>query len=53
MDTSNLLTKFARMGARLKVIDRPARRFPTPSGVISLDIREDRDGEYFDSQLSR
>ena len=48
MDTSNLLTKFARMGARLKVIDRPARRFQTPSGVISLDIREDRDGEYFE-----
>jgi hypothetical protein len=48
MDTSNLLTKFARMGARLKIIDRPARRFQAPSGVVSLDIREDRDGEYFE-----
>ena len=25
MDTSNLLTKFARIGARLKVSDRPSR----------------------------
>ncbi len=48
MDTDNLLAKFARMGARLKIADRASRRFRATSGVISLDIREDRDGEYFE-----
>jgi hypothetical protein len=48
METSNLFTKFIRMGARLKILDRPARRSPTEVGSISLDIREDRDGEYFE-----
>ena len=48
MDTSNLLTKFARIGARLKIADRPSRRFRTASGVISLDVREDRKGEFFE-----
>lgn len=48
MDTSNLLTKFARIGARLKVADRPSRPMRAASGVVSLDIREDRDGEFFE-----
>ena len=48
MDTSNLQIKFARMGARIKVADRPARRRRVASGVISLDVGEDRDGEYFE-----
>ena len=48
MDTTNLLAKFARIGARLKVADRPSRRFRAASGVISLDIGEDRDGEFFE-----
>jgi hypothetical protein len=48
MDTSNLLSKFARIGARLKVADRPSRRFRTASGVISLDVLEDREGEFFE-----
>src|SRR3954465_9435599 len=48
MDTDNLLTKFARIGARLKIADRPSRRFRGASGVVSLDIREDRDGEFFE-----
>jgi hypothetical protein len=48
MDTSNLLTKFARIGARLKVADRPSRPLRAASGVVSLDIREDRDGEFFE-----
>ena len=47
MDTSNLLIKFARIGARLKVADRPSRRFRTASGVVSLDVSEDREGEFF------
>ena len=48
MDTDNLLTKFARIGARLKIADRPSRRSRAASGVISLDIREDRNGEFFE-----
>ena len=48
MDTSNLLTKFARIGARLKVTDRPSNRSRVASGVISFDIQADRDGEYFE-----
>jgi hypothetical protein len=48
MDTTSLLAKFARIGARMKVADRPSRRFRVAAGAISLDIREDRDGEYFE-----
>jgi hypothetical protein len=47
MDTNLLDTKFARMGARLKVADRPSRRTRTP-GVISLDVQTDRKGEFFE-----
>src|SRR5437588_3664169 len=46
MDTNLLDTKFARMGARLKVADRPSRRSRT-AGVISLDVQSDRRGEFF------
>ena len=48
MDTSNLLCKFARMGARLKLSDRPSRRSSVNSSSVSLDVREDQDGEYFE-----
>ncbi len=48
MDTSNLLSKFARIGARLKLSDRPTRRSRSTSGVVSLDVREDREGEFFE-----
>ena len=47
MDTNLLDIKFARIGARLKVADRPARRSRTP-GVISLDVQADRKGEFFE-----
>jgi hypothetical protein len=47
MDTTLLDTKFARIGARLKVADRPARR-TRPAGVVSLDVRADRKGEFFE-----
>lgn len=48
MDTNNLLSKFARIGARLKVADRVSRSSRVGSGVLSLDIGEDRRGEYFE-----
>ena len=47
MDTNLLDTKFARIGARLKVADRPSRRSRT-SNVISLDVQADRKGEFFE-----
>ena len=45
MDTNLLDKMFSRIGARLKVADRPARR---ASGVISLDVQADRQGEFFE-----
>jgi hypothetical protein len=48
MDIDNLLAKFSRIGARVKVADHPTRRFSAGSRVVSLDIREDRDGEFFE-----
>lgn len=48
MDIPNLLTRFARIGARLKVADRASRSFRDASGVVSLDVREDRRGEFFE-----
>ncbi len=47
MDTNLLDSKFARIGARLKVADRPSRRTRT-TGVVSLDVRSDRQGEFFE-----
>ena len=47
MDTSLLNKKFERMGARLKVVERPKRRLRT-SGLLSLDIGTDRRGEFFE-----
>jgi hypothetical protein len=47
MNTILLGTKFARIGARLKVADRPSRRGRT-SGVLSLDVQTDRKGEFFE-----
>ena len=46
MDTNLLDIKFARMGARLKIADRPARRNRT-TGVIALDVQADRKREFF------
>lgn len=47
MDTNLLDIKFARMGARLKVADRPSRRFRT-FGAVSLDVQADHKGEFFE-----
>src|SRR4051795_9217403 len=48
MNTASLFAKFSRIGARLKITDRPSRRFRVLEGAISLDVREDRDGEFFE-----
>ena len=47
MDTNLLTTKFARIGARLKVAERPTRSNRT-SGPVSLDVQADRSGEFFE-----
>ena len=46
MDTNLLDIKFSRIGARLKVADRPSQRNRT-AGVISLDVQTDSKGEFF------
>jgi len=47
MNTALLDGKFARIGARLKVADRPTNRRRVATG-LSLDIQEDGRGEYFE-----
>jgi hypothetical protein len=47
MDTILLDNKFARIGARLQLADRPAGRFRTPAGPVTLDVRSDRKGDFF------
>jgi hypothetical protein len=47
MDTNLLDIKFACIGARLKVADRPSRRTRT-SVPVSLDVQVDRKGEFFE-----
>ena len=48
MDTSLLTNKFEGIGARLKVVDRPRRRFETSPSLLTLDIGTDRRGEFFE-----
>ena len=47
MDTTLLDAKFSRIGARLRVADRPSRRRRT-ADVVSLDVQTDRKGEFFE-----
>ncbi len=48
MNTTHLLDKFARIGARVKVADRPSRRFRSTTTLVTLDIQSDRNGEFFE-----
>jgi hypothetical protein len=49
MFDSNLLeAKFARIAARLKVADRNTRRRFVPETTVRLDVRSDREGEFFE-----
>lgn len=47
MDTQLLNKKFERIGARLKVVDRP-RGWRATTSLLTLDIGEDRRGEFFE-----
>jgi hypothetical protein len=48
IDTEILEAKFARIGARLKHAEGFDRRRSITSGLVALDIRNDRRGEYFE-----
>lgn len=48
MDTQLLDNKFAKIGARVKVAERPARRRQSSPAEVSLDVRSDRHGEFFE-----
>ncbi len=48
MNTIELATKFERIGARVKMADRPSRRSRVPMGTVSLDVRADGHGEFFE-----
>src|SRR5262245_15302226 len=52
MDTTALDRQFTRIGARLKVADRPGPRTPSAVG-LSLDVQTDRKGEFFSVLGSR
>lgn len=47
MNANLVDTKFARIGARLKIAETPTRRNRT-SGPVSLDVQADRKGEFFE-----
>jgi hypothetical protein len=47
MNSQWLDTKFTRIGARLKVVDRPTRR-RRMLGALSLDVQTDDKGEFFE-----
>jgi hypothetical protein len=48
MNSENLATKFARIGARLKFADRSdTRRSRDDGGSIRLDVQNDQRGEFF------
>src|SRR5512140_3745783 len=47
MDINILDNKFARIGARLKLADRLSRTVVI-SGLVRLDVRNDKRGEFFE-----
>ncbi len=50
MDTALLFAKFDRIGARLKFAGPPTRRART-AAAVSLDVRSDHKGEFFEVML--
>lgn len=47
-DNALLESKFARIGARMKVSDGSSRRWFERTGAVTLDVRSDEKGEYFE-----
>src|SRR5690348_2497538 len=52
MDTASLSAKFDRIGARLKFANPQPRRARI-TAAVSLDVRSDRRGEFFEVALRR
>jgi hypothetical protein len=50
MDTTSLSTKFERIGARLRFA-APRPRFGRTAAAVSLDVRSDHKGEFFEVAL--
>ena len=50
MNTPILESQFARVGARVKVIQQNPPRWGAPAG-LALDVRRDDDGEFFEVRL--
>jgi len=48
MNTTDLLSKFSRIGARVKVAYRPSRQFQRPAEFLRLNVRADHNGEFFE-----
>src|SRR5947209_5298464 len=51
MNTATLQARFTRMGARLKLGELSGRDGRAAGRPLTLDIRSDADGEYFDVRL--
>ena len=52
MDVSILERQFTRIGARVRVNERVRSRWVRDSGNVTLDIANDRQGEYFDVRIA-
>jgi hypothetical protein len=52
MDVSILERQFSRIGARVRVNERLRPRWGQDSGNVTLDIANDRHGEYFDVRIA-
>src|SRR3954447_163891 len=51
LDQDLLETKFARIGARLKVSGGADHRRISRGGNVRLDVRDDREGEFFEIRV--
>ncbi len=50
MNPNLLISKFAKLGARVRIRPLAQRRWPPAVGPVVIDIAHDRKGEYFDIQ---
>lgn len=53
MDTTQIKTKFERLGARAKIRPLVQNRWQPKSGRVVIDVRHDRHGEFFDIQADQ
>ena len=53
MDATQIKTKFERLGARAKIRPLLQNRWRPAPGPVVIDVRHDRDGEFFDIQADQ